>query len=261
MSNVKKLKEFDQFVKTVQQLRGPKGCPWDKKQTHQSLTRFALEECYELVDAIDSGEPEAIRDELGDLLLQVVLNAQIAKELNAFDVSDVIRSINEKMIRRHPHVFEKREVSGVKEIKDNWEEIKSNEKRRKNTAPFQFPSALPSLLRAHKIGEKTAQVGFDWHDYNEVFDKVTEEYEELKESIQSQSREKQIEELGDLLFTLAQLARHLQVDADLVLRQTNKKFEDRFQKMLDWCKKNKKEFTQISSNEKEKIWQLIKKEK
>jgi len=258
------LREFAGLLKVVEFLRGPDGCPWDKEQTHQTLTRYAIEEAFELSEAIDSGLDAEIRDELGDVLLQVVLHSEIARQERRFDIYDVIEAIGSKMVRRHPHVFGDVVAKTSGEVLSNWAEIKAAEKAGKASAAkkavlsFDIPVGLPALIRSQKIGEKTKKVNFDWTDAKACWPKIDEELSELKTAM-AEGRAEEIEsELGDLLFSVAQLARHLNVDSEQALRKTNQRFEKRFEKMqtlvaadgLDWAK--------LSDADKEKYWKRAK---
>lgn len=253
------LREFSSLVAIVKSLRGPGGCPWDKEQTHQTLTRFALEETAELVEAIDSGLPEAICEELGDVLLQVVLHAQIAAEAGNFDIQDVTESISSKMIRRHPHVFADTKVDSATEVVNNWQHIKAKEKQGRPLSGG-LPKTISSLIASQKIGEKTRAHRFDWTSIEDVFKKVEEEIAELKEALHSSSKQRQFDELGDVLFSLAQLARHLDGDAEQELRKTNQRFEKRFIKMLELLGSSGLNTQSASLEQLEQHWQMAKKE-
>ena len=252
-------RDFSSLVEIVQALRGPEGCPWDKEQTHKSLTRFAIEEAHELADAIDRNQDDEIRDELGDLLLQVVLNAEIARQDSRFDINDVIASIGEKMVRRHPHVFADVQVSGSDEVLDNWTKIKAKEKGQEDDfVRFNLPSGLPALIGAHKIGEKTKKWHFDWSRPEEVLAKVEEEVAELKEALKNKVQSEIEHELGDLLFSVAHLARHLDVEAEQALRTTNHRFESRFVLMQKLCRQDAKDFGKLTTQELETYWEKAK---
>jgi len=264
------LKEFSALLKVVEFLRGPDGCPWDKEQTHQSLTRFAIEEAFELGEAIDSGDQSELVGELGDLLLQVVLHSEIARQEKRFDIHDVIATLNEKMIRRHPHVFGDVKVKNSGEVLANWSQIKAEEKGTKEFA-FDIPAALPALIRSQKIGEKTEKIGFDWDSASAVWEKVKEETGELERELHSLSDAesshdshanlKRIEgEIGDAFFSLAQLARHLDLDAEQCARKANARFEARFAKMRELVKAAGKKWESLGADEKEKFWQSAKRE-
>ena len=225
------MKEFDRLVETVEKLRGPEGCPWDREQTHQSLKPYLIEESYEVLESIDRQSPELLRDELGDLLLQIVLHAQIAAERDEFTLAQVADSIREKMIRRHPHVFGDTRVKDVKEIWRNWEKIKKSEQ--KDSAQTKsildtIPAELPALFRASKVQKKASRVGFDGRDSQGVLEKIKEEVLELKQAENTAQKEKLIEEFGDILFSLVNLSRKMDIDAEDALRLATKKFENRF---------------------------------
>lgn len=256
---------FNQFVETISKLRHPvNGCPWDLKQTHQSLIKYLIEETFEAVDAIQNEDPKQISDELGDILLQVVLHSVIAKEKNQFDIDDVVSGINQKMIRRHPHVFNELKVESIDEVKQNWEAIKKAESLEESSEPsnhYTFSNRILSntaLLSGLKIGEKTQKLDFDWDEATDVMTKVKEELLELEIEMNSNNHAKIEEEFGDLLFSMVQLGRHLQINPELSLRNANKKFINRFSKMEDLCKKNNLNFFSLPRLEKEKLWSLVK---
>ncbi len=259
----KNLRHFSSLVEVVKSLRGPKGCPWDKEQTAKSLTPFIIEEAYELVEAIESGKQEEIVEELGDLLLQVVLQAQIANEEKDFSIDDVVEGIGSKLVRRHPHVFSNVKVKDSEEVLSNWEDIKRQEKKSKGAKgkgpeKFNFPKYLPALQTSGKIGEKTKKYNFDWPNAQAVFAKVREEFNELENALNFSNSDHQLEELGDLLFSLAQLARHLKMDPEQTLRKTNKKFEKRFFKMKKLAGQMGKDLKKLKTEELEILWQEIK---
>jgi tetrapyrrole methylase family protein/MazG family protein len=212
----KNLNDFTSFVQIVAALRSPGGCPWDLEQTHQSLTPYAMEEVCELIEALERGSDQQICEELGDVLLQVVLHARLAEEEQRFNMTDVIRGIGEKMIRRHPHVFGDTQVADAQEVLDNWQKIKASESKAPPAQPnqerFDVPLALPALQRAAKIGQKTRRLKFDWTKPEDVMLKVDEEVAEMREALVSRDRAACQHEIGDLLFSVAQLARHLDLD-------------------------------------------------
>lgn len=249
---------FERLVKIMAILRGPQGCPWDKEQTHESLERYLIEEAYETIDAIASKDYEHLKEELGDLLLQVVFHAQIASENGYFDMRDVADDIVGKIERRHPHVFGETKVSSAREVLVNWEEIKSREKkeRKEGSAIADIPKALPSLLYAYKLQSKAARVGFDWEHVEGALEKISEEIEELK---QAKKGEGQVEdEIGDLLFAVVNVARHLDVDPELALKNTCKKFERRFKFMEKEALEREMRLTDMSLEEKDKLWDKAK---
>lgn len=255
----KDLKSFSSLVQVVQTLRGPTGCPWDKEQTHTSLTRYAIEEAAELAEAIESQDSAAICEELGDVLLQVVLHAEIARQEGRFDIHDVIRGLNEKMIRRHPHVFGDKDLKTAGEVVSHWQELKKQEKANRPLSGG-LPKELPGLIAAQKIGERTRSYRFDWDKISDVMAKVDEEMGELNETLSSGQRERQSAELGDVLFSLAQLARHLKLDAETSLRATNLRFEKRFLKMQELILKDGQDFKTMKSEVMEQYWQRAKSE-
>lgn len=260
------LTQFQALVDIVKSLRGPDGCPWDKEQTHQSLTKYAIEEVYEFVDAVESNNFNLIKEELGDLLLQVVLNAQVAQDDQKFDITDVIYSISQKMLHRHPHVFQKGEF----EANNASDALKiftdqKNKETKINRANFNIPKHLPALLASDKIGKKTHIAKFDWDNNDQVFAKVNEEFLETKEALKNYNQNtnehnlKHLEEeIGDLLFSVAQLARHCSIDPEQALRKTNLKFEERYFKMIELSKLSYEDFQKLSLEQKEQYWTLAK---
>jgi MazG family protein len=214
------------LLKVMHRLRGPGGCPWDAEQTHQSLARHLLEEAHETLEAIDRGDLEALREELGDLLLQVVFHAEMAMQEGAFDVDDVAETITAKLIRRHPHVFGDVEVDSAAEVLVNWERIKTEEKG-EHSLEHDIPPALPALARAAKIQRRAAGVGFDWRTREAAMAKVREELEELDTAPPDRAEE----ELGDVLFAMASLARRFDLDPETALRKATARFAERFERM------------------------------
>jgi len=231
---------FEDLVALMDRLRGPDGCPWDREQTYASLRGYLLEECHEVVEAIDDGDRGALREELGDLLFQVVFLARLAKEEGGFEAADVVRGISEKMVRRHPHVFGDARADTSGEVLRRWEEIKRREKDEANGAGGArkggsvlagVPRALPALLKAQRLSTKAARVGFDWPNDAGVMDKLTEEFEELRSAVDARDLGAARQELGDLLFTAANLGRRLGVDPEEALEAANRKFASRFSKV------------------------------
>ena len=220
------------FVQVMRKLLSPEGCPWDREQTHQSLKRYLIEESYEVYEAIEENSIEKLKDELGDVLLQVVFHSTLAERDGEFTLDEVIDGVREKMIRRHPHVFAEGSVNSAREVEVRWEEIKKREKsERVNRTLMDIPKAMDPLYRAEKLQKRAAKVGFDWPDIQGVMDKVDEEIQELKETLDLQSRESIEEELGDVFFSLVNLARKLDIDPVDALQGTNDKFVRRFQSM------------------------------
>lgn len=254
----KTLNTFTSLIQIIKDLRGPEGCPWDKEQTHISLTPYAIEEMYEMVEAIESGDNEHMCEELGDVLFQVVLHAAIAEERGAFNIFDVIESISSKIVRRHPHVFSDVKVENAAEVIKNWEEIKKQEKKNKPKKKdyFNLPKGLPSLQSSHKIGEKTEQYKFDWATSKEVLAQLKAEITELEEAMEQKNTDHIKHEIGDVLFSTAQLARHLNSEPEADLREANRRFIKRFEKMLE--SKTIEEFTQLSTTDKENLWKFAK---
>ncbi len=259
----KTLNTFEAINQLILDLRGPEGCPWDKEQTHKSLAPYAVEEASELAEAIESGNDAHICEELGDVLFQVVLHAAMAKERGAFDISDVIQGISEKLVRRHPHVFSDVKVSGPEQVIENWNEIKKKEKAlNKSNKPkyaIEVPAGMPALQRAHKIGEKTNKLGFDWNEASQVLDQLKAEIVELEEVLFSQAQDKIEHEMGDILFSAAQLARHIDVEPETALRNTNRRFLGRFEKMLEIGNISAEQFKELPAATKEELWSKAKK--
>jgi len=223
------------------------------------LTRFAIEEAYEFADAVETGRMQELCGELGDMLLQVVLNAEIARQDGRFSIEDVIEHLNRKMVRRHPHVFAGAKADTPDEVKANWQNIKNQEDGSKEKTMI-LPKALPALLVSHKLGEKSRGENFDWSSVSAVMDKVKEEWEEVQHAASHESKERQLEEIGDLLFSLAQLTRHLGSDAEKVLRGTNSKFVQRYTLMRNLITQDKKRIPELSTEEMESYWQRAKRE-
>lgn len=225
---------FGQLVAIMARLRGPDGCPWDREQTLESLRGFVLEETYEVLDAIDRGDHEALRGEIGDLLFEGVFLAQIATDAGRFTVEDCLRAISAKLIRRHPHIFGDgtSTASTPGEVLEQWEQIKAREQKdagERGSLLRGVPKAMPSLLRAHEIGSRVAAVGFEWHRTEDVVAKIEEEVAEVRRAVASEGPIRTEEEIGDLLFSIASLARRLGVEPESALRKANEKFTARFE--------------------------------
>jgi tetrapyrrole methylase family protein/MazG family protein len=221
---------FEELVSIMTRLRSPTGCPWDREQTHLTLRPYLIEEAYEVLDALDNRDDGDFRDELGDLLLQVVFHAQIATEEQRFDIDDVARAINDKLVRRHPHVFGNTRADTADEVLTNWEKIKREEKGGKSRKSVLdgLPAGMPALLHAYRIQEKVARVNFDWDDVQAVLLKVGEEIDEVSKALEQGDKKKIEEEMGDLLFSMVNLSRHLNVPPEDALRRSNDKFMRRF---------------------------------
>jgi MazG family protein len=244
--------EFQNLIDIMARLR--KECPWDKKQTPQSLRQYILEEAYETIESIDDENWDELKKELGDLLLQIVFQAEIAVEEKRFTLEEVIRNINEKLIRRHPHVFGDVKVNNAEEVKENWEQIKIHKENRTSLLEG-VPRNLSGLLRAQRLQDKAAQVGFDWPEITGVFDKIKEEAEELEESLKERNREAVEFELGDLLFTLVNFARFQDINAEDALRKSINKFVSRFQYIEKRLKDLNKTIYNSSLEEMDALWE------
>lgn len=243
---------YEEFVDIVRRLR--RECPWDREQSHESIRQHLIEEAYEVVDAIDSGNLEELKKELGDLLLHVVFHSIIAEESNKFTLEEVINHISDKLIRRHPHVFGNTMVNGQEEVKRNWERIKLEEGR--ISAIDGIPSALPALVRASRLQERTSKVGFDWKKKEECWEKVEEEIQEFKTAAENDNDPAAVEEeLGDLLFSLVNYARFLNINPEDALRRTNEKFIGRFQIIEKKLKEEGKDIDNTSLEEMDRIWE------
>ncbi len=253
---------FTELVEIMSRLRDPeKGCPWDLKQDFRSIAPYTLEEAYEVADAIESDDLSALKGELGDLLLQVVFHAQMAQEAGLFDISDVCAGINDKMKRRHPHIFGDESLDSAEDVSKRWDEIKQAERGEQEVDTSQMhdiPNTLPALLRAHKVQRRAAHVGFDWPEIDGVWDKLAEEQEELKEALESQDTAHVEEEMGDLLFSCVNLSRHIKVDAEAALRRAVKKFEGRFRAMESLAEQAGRKFEELDTSEMEVLWQQAK---
>lgn len=261
---------FDRLKKIVSDLRNPEtGCPWDLEQNHNTLKKYLIEETYEAIEAIDQGDDKELCSELGDVLLQVMLHSQIASERGAFTIEDVLDGVSDKMVRRHPHVFGDTKCATSEEVKANWEKIKQSERKdSSSTASLKsVPKYLPSLLRASRLGEKAAKVGFDWENGKDAWQKCLEEIDELREVVEQRAQAEDVslrekenleakfqEELGDLLFSLSQLARHSGVSPEQVLRDSCDKFMNRFETM----EKTLESFQGKSAEDLERAWNQAK---
>lgn len=260
------LKEFNSLIKIISDLRGPDGCPWDKEQTHHTLAPYAIEEVHEMVEAIESADDKHICEELGDVLFQVVLHSQLGQERNAFTIEDVVHGISSKIVRRHPHVFADVKVSGINEVFKNWDEIKQQEKAKnpKKKHVIDVPVSLPALQRAHDIGEKTQKLKFDWTHVNDVLKQLKAEITELEQAMAAEVSPQNFQdiqhEMGDVLFSAAQLSRHLEIEPESCLREANRRFLHRFETMLRLGNLTPEHFTNLPSNDKESLWIDAKKE-
>jgi tetrapyrrole methylase family protein / MazG family protein len=250
-------KELDRFAEVVSRLRGPGGCPWDKEQTHKSLFPYLLDEAYEFFDAVDEASPGHMAEELGDLLLQVFLHAQIGSETGLFDIEKVAAGISDKLIRRHPHVFGDTKVNSSGEVVRNWEEIKGGEKDKQHriSALDDIPKNLPALFMAEKVQRRAARVGFDWPGLEPVLDKVEEEFREFREAVATNDAAAMEDELGDIIFALVNVARHKGIFAENALQSTVKKFSRRFRYVEDSIKKLGKKMEESTLEEMDVFWE------
>jgi tetrapyrrole methylase family protein/MazG family protein len=246
---------IDRLKQIVQRLRSPDGCPWDREQTHQSLKPHVIEECYELIDAIDDMDDQEMQEELGDLLLQVVLHAQMASEEGRFDFDSVAEVISEKLIRRHPHVFGDTKLATSDAVLKQWDAIKRREKTDRESALDGVPRGLPGLAKAQKMQSKAARVGFDWADAEGPLEKVKEEITEIE---QAESGEKLAEEIGDLLFSVVNFARKSKLDAEELLQAANRKFSDRFRKMEALAASRGLKLSPLTLSEMDQLWNEVK---
>jgi tetrapyrrole methylase family protein/MazG family protein len=257
---VEDLQRFEKLIEIMDRLRDPGGCPWDREQTYETLRSYLLEECYEVADAIDRRNMDDLREELGDLLFQIVFLSRIAKEEGHFESEDVVRGIAEKMIRRHPHVFSDVSAETSEEVLRNWEEIKRQEKEGKADSSLLagVPRALPALLKAHRLGTKAARVGFDWEAPADVLEKIDEELGELREAVAGGDRVAARAELGDLLFSVVMLARHMDIDPEGALESTNLKFTDRFTWIEEKLRSSGEKVEDAGLERLEQLWREIK---
>ena len=255
-------REFQKLVDIMRRLRGPDGCPWDREQTLESLRGFVLEETYEVLDAIDRGDHETLRGEIGDLIFEGVFLARIAEDEGRHTVADSLRAITDKLIRRHPHVFG--ETAGVDtpgKVVEQWEQIKAREQKDAGTPRSVLtgvPRAMPSLLRAYEIGTRVAAVGFDWEKAADVMDKIEEEVAELRRAVGGEGRERAEEEMGDLLFAIANLARKLGIEPESALRKANEKFSARFEALERHLEREGRSVHDATLEEMEAAWGKIK---
>ena len=249
--------EITKLVQVMKKLRDPvKGCPWDKKQTMESIIPHTIEEVYEVSEQVYNRNYDKLKEELGDLLFQVIYLSQIASEKNKFNFKDVVENITEKMIFRHPHVFKNRKFKNLKDFKLWWENSKNKEQ---NSILDSIPVTLPALQEANKIQKKVAAVGFEYSNDIEAIEKVNEELNELKKEIKIKNKKKIREELGDLIFAVLDVSRKLKLDPELVLKQSNKKFSKRWKKLENYTNKENLELQKLSIKEYNKIWNKVKK--
>lgn len=257
---------FEKLVAVQARLRAPKGCPWDREQTHQTLRTYLLEEAYEVLEALDTGNDAKFAEEMGDLLLQIVFHSQIAQEEGRFTVAKVIREIHDKMIRRHPHVFGNVKAETSSEVLKNWAQLKAKEKRAVSrggeaatpSALDGVPRSLPALLEAYQLTRRAAQVGFDWQHAEGILEKINEEIAELRSALAASQGKAIEEEVGDILFSVVNLARFLELDPEVILKQSNLKFKMRFQEMEAEASRSGQRLSQLSKETLEILWDMAK---
>lgn len=250
---------FERIMEIMRRLRGPGGCPWDAEQTHESLKRYLLEEAYEVIEAVDAGSPKMLREELGDLLLQPVFHAVIAEERGDFSMEEVLGTLADKLVSRHPHVFGDQVIKTSQEQLENWERLKQKEKKKERKSALSgVPPHLPALMKAHKVTEKAARVGFDWSHVDEVFAKVMEELHEFEETMQAGNQERMEAELGDLLFAIVNLGRFLSIDPEEALRKTIARFTARFGHIEETLHGRGVSLKDASLEEMEALWEEAK---
>ncbi len=260
--------KFDELVRVMARLRAPGGCPWDAEQTYGSLAQYLLEECYETFDAIqaaeETGDTAELREELGDVMLQVVFHSTIASERGDFTIEDVAEGVTEKLVLRHPHVFGEKELKTAEDVLRNWDDLKKEQRKASGKAEKtkesildEVPVHFPALLEGQKLTKKAAKAKFDWENVEQIFDKLTEETEELKRAIDTESGVE--EEIGDLLFVVVNLARRLEIDAETALKKTNRKFRERFKYIERELKSNGKSLEESDLTEMDALWNEAKK--
>jgi tetrapyrrole methylase family protein/MazG family protein len=257
---------FEKLVKLQARLRAPDGCPWDREQTHRTLRTYLIEEAYEVLEALESGDDAKFSEELGDLLLQVVFHADIAKDEGRFDVADVIEGVHGKMVRRHPHVFGEKRAKDAKTVLKNWEKIKAEERKAKGGEKSKKPAslldgvshALPGTLEGFQLTRRASRIGFDWDSAEGVLEKLAEEAAELKKEIGSAEPLRIEQEMGDLLFAAVNLSRFLHVDPEIALKKANAKFETRFREMERMARESGKELADVPRAKMEALWEKAK---
>jgi tetrapyrrole methylase family protein/MazG family protein len=252
--------KFQDLVDIVAKLRGPAGCPWDKEQTRETLKPFLIEEFYELIDALNEGDTAGIKEELGDLLFQIVLQSQLAEEEGKFNIHDVVHGIAQKMIKRHPHVFGDKELKTSEDVKGWWEEHKKREGKGHASAIGGVPTSLPALLRAQKLQRKATKIGFDWEKVEDVFAKLDEEIKELKEALNKKRRREIEEELGDIFFVMVRIANFVDVNPEDALIKTINKFINRFKHIEEEALREGKKLSSMTLAEMDVLWNRAKRE-
>jgi tetrapyrrole methylase family protein/MazG family protein len=263
---------FERLAAVQERLRAPNGCPWDREQTHASLRTYLIEEAYEVLEALESGDDAKFAEEMGDLLLQIVFHSQIAKEEGRFTVSDVIREVHDKMVRRHPHVFGEKRAKDSAEVLKNWEQLKKEERaaagRRNGSGSREkakaaslldgVSKALPAVLEGFQLTRRAARIGFDWDNVEGVFEKMNEEAGELRQALSAKDAHKTEEEMGDLLFAAVNLARYLHIDPEIAMKQASRKFSTRFRRMEELAAKSGKTLADVPRAQMEELWEIAK---
>jgi MazG family protein len=260
---------FERLAAVQARLRAPDGCPWDREQTHATLRTYLIEEAYEVLEALESGDDAKFAEEMGDLLLQIVFHSRIAEEESRFTVSDVIREVHDKMVRRHPHVFGEKRAKDAAEVLKNWEQLKKEERkaasREKSQADAQPASlldgvskALPAALEGLQLTRRAARIGFDWQDAGGVFEKIDEEAGELRQALSAKDAKREEEEMGDLLFAAVNLARYLHIDPEIALKKANAKFSSRFRRMEQLAAEAGKPLSDVPREDMERLWEIAK---
>jgi len=245
-------------MEIIEKLRGPDGCPWDREQTHESLLPYFIEEAYEVIEGVEAGDINSLKEELGDMLLHIVFQANIAEQNNEFTIEDSLNHVNEKLIRRHPHVFGDKKADAAFHAKQNWELQKHKEKKRESRLDG-VPDSLPALTRAQRLQEKASYTGFDWKKIEDVWAKIHEEIQELKEAQENGDKSHIEEEIGDTIFSFVNLARFMNLSAEAALRKTNRKFTTRFKAVEEELKKRGKDVEESNLDEMDEIWNRVKK--
>lgn len=245
------LSQFEKLVEIIARLRGPDGCPWDRQQTHTSLRENLLSECYEVLEALDEGDAKKLSDELGDLLMQIVFHIQLATEYGEFKLGDVVRGINTKLIRRHPHIFGTGRARDAEEVAHNWEDLKRGERGPDASILEGVPRHMPALAYSQEIQRRVARAGFDWADDDGVIDKLAEEVREFQQALSPEGR---AQEFGDLLFTLVNIARRKGINSETALREANRRFYRRFTYMEALCRQRGLSFDKLSFDEQNTLW-------
>lgn len=254
-----KHQKFDELVRLMARLRSEKGCPWDRLQTHKSLLPYLLEESYEVLDSVEAKDDKKLKEELGDLLLQIVFHSQIAREKKKFDVYEVIQGLMKKLVERHPHVFKAQKKISSEQVLKKWEHIKMQDENRKILSGI--PKTLPALLKAYRVQEKVGRVGFDWKEKDDILLKLEEELEEFKKIYKRKKSRLKEEEIGDIFFTLVNLSRHLNINPEFALRKTVRKFVKRFNYVEKELNKRGKSLEKATLKEMDALWEKAKRKK